>query len=101
MPTAVVTGAGRGICLAVARDLARRPNQSHGLLRSRQRSACLKDTEPLVTLRPYGVASPIEYLVDWVGILDYYRLPIVRENFEIIVDDLDENLAVMKRRNAR
>ncbi len=49
----------------------------------------------------YLVASPIEYLVDWVGILDYYRLPNVRENFEIIVDDLDENLAVMKRRHAR
>jgi len=49
----------------------------------------------------YLVASPIEYLVDWVGILDYYRLPNVRENFEIIVDDLDENLAVMKHRHAR
>ena len=36
-----------------------------------------------------------------VGILDYYRLPNVRENFEIIVDDLDENLAVMKHRHAR
>lgn len=47
----------------------------------------------------YLVASPIQYLVDWVGILDYNRLPIVRENFEIIVEDFDENLAVMKRRH--
>ena len=47
----------------------------------------------------YMVATPVEYLVDWVGLLDYYRVPKVRENFEIIVKDSVQNLAVMKRRN--
>ena len=48
----------------------------------------------------YIVASPIEYLVDWIGLLDYYQLPPIREHFEIIVQDRNENLAVMKRRRA-
>jgi len=47
----------------------------------------------------YMVATPVEYLVDWVGLVDYYRVPMVRENFELIVKDSVQNLAVLKRRN--
>jgi len=47
----------------------------------------------------YMVATPVEYLVDWVGLLDYYELPTVRENFDIVVKDPAQNLAVMKRRH--
>jgi Dolichyl-phosphate-mannose-protein mannosyltransferase len=48
----------------------------------------------------YMVESRSEYLVDGIGLRDYYRLPVIREHFELLVEDWKGNLAVMKRRRA-
>ena len=47
----------------------------------------------------YVVASPILYLADWSGIAGWIDIPSIRDNFELIVDDQQKNLAVMRRKS--
>lgn len=42
--------------------------------------------------------TPIEYLADWTGMRDWLTKPIVAEHFELLVEDDEANLAVLKRR---
>jgi len=46
----------------------------------------------------YTVSTPAEYLADWVGILDWLSMPLIAQNFEVVVEDRDRNLGVLKRR---
>jgi hypothetical protein len=48
----------------------------------------------------YVVASPIQYLADWTGIASWATLPHIRDHFELIVDDQQRNLAVLRRKAA-
>ena len=47
----------------------------------------------------YVVASPIQYLADWSGIAGWIDIPSIRDNFELIVDDQQKNLGVMRRKS--
>jgi len=42
--------------------------------------------------------NKIEYLADWQGIADWEDLPPLTENFQLIVNDKKNNLAVLKRK---
>jgi len=48
----------------------------------------------------YVAASEIRYLVDWTGIAGWERKPDLRSTFEVIVNDPERNLAVLRRRKA-
>jgi hypothetical protein len=47
----------------------------------------------------YTLATPVEYLADWIGILDWLTIPQIAENFEVVVEDRERNLGVLKRRS--
>tara|TARA_B100001750_G_scaffold244988_1_gene263560 strand:- start:2030 stop:3607 length:1578 start_codon:yes stop_codon:yes gene_type:complete len=42
--------------------------------------------------------TPIVYLADWVGMRDWLTMPLIAERFELIVEDEDANLGVLRRR---
>jgi len=46
----------------------------------------------------YVVASPIQYLADWTGIASWITLHPISDHFELIVDDQQRNLAVLRRK---
>lgn len=46
----------------------------------------------------YVVASPIQYLADWVGLAEWRQRPLIERHFELLVEDRDANLAVFRRR---
>jgi hypothetical protein len=46
----------------------------------------------------YVAQSQIQYLADWTGITDWMRHGPISGAFDVIVDERDENLAVLKRR---
>lgn len=48
----------------------------------------------------YVVDREIQYLADWHGIADWRDLPALEPHFELIVDDRERNLAVLRRRGA-
>ncbi len=48
----------------------------------------------------YIIERELWYLVDWVGMVDYMYHPLMKENYSIIVQDSDLNLAVLKRHGA-
>ena len=45
----------------------------------------------------YVVERPVEYLVDWVGIAAWAEDDYLSQHFELVVDDVDGNLAVLRR----
>jgi hypothetical protein len=47
----------------------------------------------------YIADSPIEYVADWNGVLDWMNQPAIRRSFKVLVDDADANLAVLQRRD--
>jgi len=48
---------------------------------------------------PYVIEGQIDYLADWVGIAGWMdKHPLLRQHFEVIVEDSRRNLAVLKRR---
>ncbi len=46
----------------------------------------------------YVVASPIQYLADWVGLAAWRERPLIERHFELLVEERDTNLAVFRRR---
>jgi len=46
----------------------------------------------------YIIDHNIDYLVDWVGLSCWTDLPILKPYYELIVEDHDKNLAVLRRR---
>jgi hypothetical protein len=44
--------------------------------------------------------TKIEYLADWVGILDWRNMPLIAERFEVVVERPDINLGVLRRKTA-
>ena len=50
------------------------------------------------TIGSYIVASPIRYLADWVGMVDYLSHEEVAREFEIVIEDPELNLGVLRRR---
>ena len=43
-------------------------------------------------------ATPIVYLADWVGMRDWLTMPLIQRHFELIVEDEEANLGVLRRR---
>lgn len=46
----------------------------------------------------YVVSSEAEYLVDWVGLVEWMHEPEIAAAFEVLVEDPERNLAVLRRR---
>lgn len=42
--------------------------------------------------------TKIEFLADWIGMRDWLRKPVIAENFVVVVEDEERNLAVLRRR---
>jgi hypothetical protein len=49
-------------------------------------------------LPQYVIDSPIQYIADWVGIADWGRPSYLGKHFEVIVNDKEANLAVLRRK---
>ncbi len=45
----------------------------------------------------YVLSKPVRYLADWVGIADWAKLPELAPHFELLVEDHEHNLAVLRR----
>lgn len=43
--------------------------------------------------------TEIAYLADWIGMLDWLDKPAIAEHFEVVVDDAEQNLGVLRRRD--
>jgi len=49
----------------------------------------------------YVVESEIDYLVDWAGIASWMGKPPLGEHFELLLEDQDRDLAVLRRKQPR
>lgn len=49
----------------------------------------------------YVVNSKIDYLVDWVGIAGWHKLAPITNEFDLIVEDKKNNLAVLSRKSVK
>ncbi len=45
----------------------------------------------------YVLRKKIHYLADWVGLAKWTKLPLLRAHFELIVEDHQNNLAILKK----
>lgn len=45
--------------------------------------------------------TDIQYLADWLGMLDWLSKPAIASNFEVVVDDKEKNLGVLKRKSSK
>jgi len=50
-------------------------------------------------MEKYILDQDIEYLADWEGLASWAKLPVLGPHFELVVDDPERNLAVLRRRD--
>ena len=51
-------------------------------------------------LASYIVKKRVPYIADWVGAIDFMREPAIRARYEVLVNDPERNLAVLRLRRA-